>query len=122
MLIRKKRRFTDGDYRHCVANLNILVFIHSPGDLPEILNLCTVLKNLHGKMHFVPRGDCSRMCTLNLDLIMQKGRPDSLVVRASALGAVGRGFAPRSHLTKGVKNGTSSSLADACIKRVVLGR
>ena len=48
--------------------------------------------------------------------------PDSLVVRASALGAVGRGFAPRSRHAKGFKNGTSSSLADAHIKRVVLGR
>ena len=44
--------------------------------------------------------------------------PHSLVERASASGAVGRG--PRH--TKGVKNGTSSSLADARIKRVVLGR
>ena len=42
--------------------------------------------------------------------------PDSLVVRASASGAVDRGFAPRSRHTKGVKNGTSSSLADARIK------
>ena len=48
--------------------------------------------------------------------------PDSLVVRASASGAVGRGFAPRSRHTKAVKNGTSSPLADARIKRVVLGR
>ena len=40
----------------------------------------------------------------------------SLVVRASASGAVDRGFAPRSRHTKGVKNGTSSSLADARIK------
>ena len=48
--------------------------------------------------------------------------PDSLVVRASASGAVGRGFAPRSRHTKGVKNGTSSFLVDARIKRVVLGR
>ena len=47
--------------------------------------------------------------------------PDSLVVRASASGAVDRGFAPRSRHTKGIKNGTSSSLADARIKRVVLG-
>ena len=42
--------------------------------------------------------------------------PNSLVVRASASGAVDRGLAPRSCHTKGVKNGTSSSLADACIK------
>ena len=46
--------------------------------------------------------------------------PNSLVDRASALGAVGRGFAPRSRHTKGVKNGISSSLADVRIKRVVL--
>ena len=46
----------------------------------------------------------------------------SLVVRASASGAVGRGFAPRSGHNKGIKNGTSSSLADVRIKRVVLGR
>ena len=44
------------------------------------------------------------------------GGPDSLVVRASALGAVDRGFGPRLRHTKGVKNGTSSSLADARIK------
>ena len=47
---------------------------------------------------------------------------DSLVVRASALVAVGRGFAPRPRHTIGGKNGTGSSLADACNKRVVPGR
>ena len=46
----------------------------------------------------------------------------SLVVRASASGSVGRGFAPRSRYTKGVENCTSSSLADARIKMVDLGR
>ena len=45
--------------------------------------------------------------------------PDSLVVRASASGSEGRGFAPRPRHTKGVKNGTGSSLADALNKRVV---
>ena len=48
--------------------------------------------------------------------------PGSLEVRAFALGSVGCGFAPRSRHTKAVKNGTSSSLADVRIKRVVLGR
>ena len=49
-------------------------------------------------------------------------RPDSSVGRASAFGAGGRGFESRLHHTKGVKNGTSSSLADARMKGVVLGR
>ena len=44
------------------------------------------------------------------------------MVRASASGAVVRGFAPRSRHTKGNKNGTGSSLADARNKRVVPGR
>ena len=48
------------------------------------------------------------------------------MVRASASGSEGRGFAPRPRHTKGVKNGTGtgtgSSLADARNKRVVLGR
>ena len=44
------------------------------------------------------------------------------MVGASASGAVGRGFAPQSRHTKGVKNGTSSSLVDVRIKRVVLGK
>ena len=48
--------------------------------------------------------------------------PDSLVVRASTSGSEGRGFAPRPRHTKGVKNGTGSSLADARNERVVLGR
>ena len=48
--------------------------------------------------------------------------PDSLVVRASTSGSEGRGFGPRPRHTKGVKNGTGSSLADARNKRVVLGR
>ena len=48
--------------------------------------------------------------------------PDSSVVRASASGAVGRGFAPRPHHTKGDINGTGISLADARNKRVVPGR
>ena len=39
--------------------------------------------------------------------------PDSIVVRASASGSEGRGFAPRPRHTKGVKIGTGSSLADA---------
>ena len=42
---------------------------------------------------------------------------NSLLVRASASGAVGRGFAPRSRHTKGAKNGTNSYLADAHIKK-----
>ena len=48
--------------------------------------------------------------------------PDSLVVRASASGAVSRGFAPRPRHTKGDNNGIGSSLADARNKRVVPGR
>ena len=49
-------------------------------------------------------------------------RPDSSVGRASAFEGRGHGFESRPHHTKGVKNGTSSSLADARIKGVVLGR
>ena len=48
--------------------------------------------------------------------------PDSLVARASASGTLGRGFAPRPRHTKGDKNGTGSSLADARNKSVVPGR
>ena len=44
------------------------------------------------------------------------------MVRASASGVVGRGFVPRPRITKGDKNGTGSSLADAHNKRVVPGR
>ena len=44
------------------------------------------------------------------------------VGRAFAFGMGGRGFESRPHHTKGVKNGTSSSLADARIKGIVLGR
>ena len=36
-------------------------------------------------------------------------------------GAIGRGLNFRLGYTKGVKHGTSSSLVDACIERVVLG-
>ena len=54
--------------------------------------------------------------------VMHVTGPDSLVVRASASGSEGRGFAPRPLYTKGLKNGTGSSLADARNKRVVLGR
>ena len=49
-------------------------------------------------------------------------RPNSSVGRASAFGAGGRRFESWPHYTKGVKNGTSSSLADARIKWVVLVR
>ena len=48
--------------------------------------------------------------------------PDSSSGRASASGSGGRRFDPRPRHTKGVKNGTGSSLADACNKRVVPGR
>ena len=55
-------------------------------------------------------------------LNLSVNRPDSSVGRASAFGAGGRGFESRPHHTKGVKNGTSSSLAGARMKGVVLGR
>ena len=42
--------------------------------------------------------------------------PDSSVDRASASGAGGCGFESRPHHTKGVKNGTRSSLADDALK------
>ena len=48
------------------------------GRSSEILNLCTVLKNLepvhvkHGKCIFVPKCDFSRMRIKNLNLMMQK--------------------------------------------------
>ena len=66
----------------------------------------------------------TRLCVLIVlkDHIQLLEVPDSLVVRASASGSEGRGFAPRPRHTKGVKNGTGSSLADARNKRVVLGR
>ena len=49
--------------------------------------------------------------------------PDSSSGRASASGSEGRRFDPRPRHTKGVKNGTGSSLADARNKkRVVPGR
>ena len=53
---------------------------------------------------------------------LEENGPDSLVVRASASGAVGRGFPPRPRHTNVDKNGTGSSLADARNKRVVPGR
>ena len=53
-------------------------------------------------------------------IFMAKMSPDSLVVRASVSGSEGRGFAPRPRHTKGVKNGTGSSLADARNERVHL--
>ena len=59
---------------------------------------------------------------LNLEKAKISIGPDSLVVRASASGSEGRGFAPRPRHTKGVKNGTGSSLADARNERVELGR
>ena len=48
--------------------------------------------------------------------------PDSSVGRASTFGAGGLGFESGLHHTKGVKKGTSTSLADARIKGVVLER
>ena len=48
--------------------------------------------------------------------------PDSSSGGASAFGAVGPGFESRPRHIKGIKNGTSSSLAGARIKRVVLER
>ena len=44
------------------------------------------------------------------------------MVRVSALGVVGLGFTPQPLHTKGGKNGTGSSIADAHNKRVVPGR
>ena len=66
--------------------------------------------------------ECIMFLLTFFDTSVLRTGPDSLVVRASASGAVGRGFAPRSRHTKGVKNGTSSSHADVRLKRVVLGR
>ena len=64
-----------------------------------------------------------KICTnIRYDKLYKSTGPDSLVVRASASGAVGRGFAPRPRHTKGGKNGNGSSLADARNKRVVPGK
>ena len=60
----------------------------------------------------------SSKTTKNLEII----GPDSQVVRASTSGTEGCGFAPPPRHTKGDKNGTGSSLADAPNKRVVPGR
>ena len=49
--------------------------------------------------------------------LLLHGRLDSSVGRGSSFGAEGPGFESRLHHAKGVKNGTSSSLA----KGVVLG-
>ena len=52
------------------------------------------------------------------DLTVPKGLVlNSSVGRASAFGMGGCGFESGTHHTKGVKNGSSSSLADARIKR-----
>ena len=55
-------------------------------------------------------------------IICTPAKRDSSIGRASAFGAGGRGFESRPHHTKSEKNGTSSSLADARINGVVLGR
>ena len=47
----------------------------------------------------------------------QKTDPDSSSGRASTSVAVGRGFESRPRHTKGIRNGTSSSLAGARIKK-----
>ena len=69
---------------------------------------------------------CFHQFTLSITHITQQNinftGPDSLVVRPSASGSEGRGFAPWPRHTKGVKNGTGSSLTDPRNKRVVLGR
>ena len=63
---------------------------------------------------------CSSIFTFE-QLLIYTG-PDSSSDRASASGSEGRRLDPRPRHTKGVKNGTGSSLADARNKRVVPGR
>ena len=58
----------------------------------------------------------------NLEVVGSNTGPDSSSGRASASGSGDRRFDPRPRHTKGVKNGTGSSLADARNKRVVPGR
>ena len=52
---------------------------------------------------------------LNMLLMLVKGmagpRPSSVIVRAAALGARGRGFVPGPHHTKNIKNDTNGYLA-----------
>ena len=65
-------------------------------------------------------------CDVNLCFVSSvssvSNGPDSSSGRASASGSGGRRFDPRPRHTKGVKNGTCSSLADARNKRVDPGR
>ena len=73
---------------------------------------------------------CSLLQEISFKISRLKGQtalclstgPDSLVVRACASGTEGRGFASRPRHTKGDKNGTGSSLANARNKMVVPGR
>ena len=61
------------------------------------------------------------MCVVGNNPVSVSG-PDSSSGRASASGSEGRRFDPRPRHTKGIKNGTGSSLADARNKGVVPGR
>ena len=54
--------------------------------------------------------ECIMFLLTFFDTSVLRTVPDSLMVRASAPGVVGRGFAPRSRHTKGVKNGTSRKI------------
>ena len=66
---------------------------------------------------------CYKICEVySNELTLHYKESGQVGLRAYASGAVGHGFAPWPRHTKGVKNGTCSSLADARIKRVVLGR
>ena len=64
---------------------------------------------------------CRALIIINLKAQLFPG-PESSSGRASASGSEGRRFDPRPLHTKGVKNGTGISLADARNKRVVPGR
>ena len=67
-------------------------------------------------------GDTQPYCQRQIPIQNSFTGPDSSTGRASASGSGGRRFDPRPRHTKGVKNGTGSSLADARNKRVVPGR
>ena len=84
-------------------------------DLPEPSLLDNAIST---KSHVLAQIKAKRKQTYIINEIKFKfmdGCPDSAVGRASAFESI-------SHHTNGVKNGTSSSLADARIKGVVLGR
>ena len=87
-----------------------------------IYTTCNIYTNIYSHMGLLARKPVFKSAHVLLNLLNKLGKIDEATPVAQLVERLLLERESQLHYTKGVKNGTSCSLADAHIKEVVLGR